>query len=426
MASIRKRSWRTAKGEERTAWILDYRDQHGRRVHATFKTKREASEYQAQAIVEIGKGVHTPKSRSVTVAEAVDRWLDRCREEGLERGTILTYRNLAQYHITPLIGRHRLAELSAPGVAAFRSALLAGGRSHSMVRRTIGTLSMILNHAMDTGLVAQNVLAGGRKKRGNTGARHKERLEEGRQYPGPAEIRAMIEAAPNLHWRALIVTAAFTGLRSSELRGLTWANVDFDKGVVKVRQRLDRWNQAGSPKSAAGWRDVPMAPLVMSTLKEWRLACPRRGVKKGRDGNVIDQGELHLVFPNSKGEPDAHNNWCARFFEPLQIRLGLTSGHKLDDAGNPKLDRKGRPIPKPRFSFHSLRHFCASWLIAMGKPPKRIQAIMGHSSITMTFDVYGHLFAEADDEQAQLAAAERKVMGGPRPEGEVVPIRGAS
>ena len=83
------------------------------------------------------------------------------------------------------------------------------------------------------------------------------------------------------------MTAVFTGLRASELRGLTWSAVDLDRRTLTVRQRADRWCVMGSPKSAAARREVPLAPIVLNALKEWRLACP--------------PSELDLVFPTSTG-----------------------------------------------------------------------------------------------------------------------------
>jgi integrase len=103
----------------------------------------------------------------------------------------------------------------------------------------------------------------------------------------------MLTAAQG-RWRPLIITAVFTGLRASELRGLTWDDVDLDKAALTVRQRADRWNTIGSPKSASGQREVPLAPMVVNTLKEWQLACP-----KG------PEGRLWLVFPNGKGAVDS-------------------------------------------------------------------------------------------------------------------------
>ena len=88
--------------------------------------------------------------------------------------------------------------------------------------------------------------------------------------------------------RPLIVTAVFTGMRASELRGLPWWAVDFDKRTITVRQRADEWGTIGMPKSAAGQREIPMSPTVLNTLREWKLACPK--------------GELDLVFPNTLGK----------------------------------------------------------------------------------------------------------------------------
>src|SRR5690606_15213427 len=91
-------------------------------------------------------------------------------------------------------------------------------------------------------------------------------------------------------------TAIFTGLRSSELRGLPWDAVDFEKKVIRVYQRADRYGKIGRPKSDAGEREVPMTPMVANTLREWKLQCPK--------------GELGLVFPTSKGEVEGHSYMC--------------------------------------------------------------------------------------------------------------------
>ena len=116
--------------------------------------------------------------------------------------------------------------------------------------------------------------------------------------PTKDEIRAMLSKTSELWpatspWRPLVITALFTGLRSSELRGLIWDHVDFEKKVIRVRQRADYRNKMGSPKSKAGNRDVPLAPMVINTLRQWRLACP--------------QTELGLVFPTKHGGVVGHS-----------------------------------------------------------------------------------------------------------------------
>ena len=95
----------------------------------------------------------------------------------------------------------------------------------------------------------------------------------GVDIPTVDEIRRIIAAARG-HWRPILLTAIFTGLRASELRGLRWEDVDFARGELHVRQRADRYNQIGAPKSKAARRTVPITPMLANTLREWKLRCP--------------------------------------------------------------------------------------------------------------------------------------------------------
>lgn len=185
--------------------------------------------------------------------------------------------------------------------------------------------------------------------------------------------------------RPLLLTAIFTGLRASELRGLPWSAVDLDNRSLTVFQRADRYNQIGRPKSGAGDREVPLTPIVVNALREWKLACPK--------------GDLDLVFPNGSGNVESLGNIVNRALKPPQQRAGVLVDGKAKYTG-----------------MHALRHWYASWCInrtkdgGLGLPPKTVQERMGHSSITMTLDVYGHLFPRGDDAD-ELAAAEASLLG---------------
>jgi integrase len=117
-----------------------------------------------------------------------------------------------------------------------------------------------------------------------TSKRDKKKPKVGVDIPTPDEIRAIVHAAPG-RIRLLLVTVIFSGLRSSELRGLSWEDVDLDKGELHVRRRADRYKKIGRPKSEAGDRTIPIGPVVVNTLREHRLSCPK--------------SELDLVFPNT-------------------------------------------------------------------------------------------------------------------------------
>jgi integrase len=134
----------------------------------------------------------------------------------------------------------------------------------------------------------------------------------------------------------------------------------------------------GKPKSVAGERTIPIPPILLNTLKQHRLAAKH-----------------DLAFGNGRGNVENWSNIINRGFHPAQIAAGVTKDGKAKYTG-----------------LHTLRHFYASWCInrradgGLELPLKVVQARLGHSSISMTADTYGHLFPRSDD-GSEIAAAER-------------------
>jgi integrase len=383
MASIRKRTWKSG-GENRTAWVADYFDQAGDRHIKTFGTKKAADAWLVTTRGQVADGTHTAENASITVAEAGELWIQTGELENLERSTLRQYRTHVSMHINPLLGATKLARLSTPAIEAFRDELLKKG-SRAMARKALASLKSLISDAQRRGLVARNAAS---PVKVDVKKRDQRKFATGRDVPSKVEIQTMLSKAEG-RWRPFLVTAIFTGMRASELRGLTWDDVDFERAVVSIRQRANLWGEIGAPKSAAGEREIPMSPMVVNALKEWRLACPR--VKPTVEG---EEGRLWLVFPNGNGKVESHANIANRGFYALQIATGITG-------------KDG----KPKYGLHALRHFNASWLIEQGFSPKRLQTMLGHSSIQMTFDVYGHLFPSLEDDHAKLAAGELALVG---------------
>jgi integrase len=380
MASVRKRTWKTG-GAVKTAWIADYFDQAGKRRLKTFETRKAADAWLVNARHEVSQGIHTPASTSITVAEAGDLWLAQGEIDGLERSTLMQYRQHLEFHIKPLIGSVKLAELSPGMIQAHRNDLIREGRSRVMAKKAISSLGAVLANAMGAGKVARNVVreqTRETRRQNRLDKRHDRHLQIGVDIPTKDDIRAMLAHAQG-RWRPLVVTAIFTGLRASELRGLRWDDVDLDAGELTVRQRADRWGSIGSPKSDSGKRTVPLAPMVVNALKEWRLACPK--------------GSADLVFPNGKGRPEQITSIHYRGLGPLERVAGITDSDK------------------PKYGMHSLRHAAASLFIEQGFSPKRVQTLMGHSTIQMTFDTYGHLFPAADDDRIAMSQLQARLIG---------------
>lgn len=382
MASIRKRIWETDDGETIT-YQVDYFDQSGKRRRKQFKKRKDADAFLVKARGEVVAGIHTPDSTSITVAHAADVWLAACQigrdgNDPVEPHTLRVYRQHAELHIKPLIGEELLSRLTTPRINSFRDQLLTG-RSRSMAKRVLASLKAILNEAQSRGLVAQNVARSVKVKMAD---RHKKDVE----IPTKEEMRLILATAEawtrdtqehtRRAWRryqALLLTAVHSGMRVSELRGLYWEHVDLSDGFIRVRQKADENGIIGSVKSGAGKRDIPVGSHLVKTLREWKLLCPQ-----GR-----------LVFPNWQGNVENYRNIRTRCWAKVCERAGL--------AG--------------RYTFHSLRHFHASMLIASEATAKEIQVEMGHSSIQMTFDTYGHLFPDDEKKRSARAMAMERELG---------------
>jgi integrase len=390
--SVRKREWVTPAGKAKFAWQVDYRDSHGKRRAKQFARKKEADEFELTAGHEVRHGTHTADSQSITIAEAAKLWLARAEREDLERSTIAAYGQHVRLHINPYLGAKRLNQLTKPMVEAYRDGLLEQGRSRPMVARVLRSLTAIVSEAERTGFTAKNPCRGVTMRRA--------RREQAKVLPPTkADMRLMIEAARNARPMdyALLLVLLFAGLRASEVRALPWRNVDLSRGLITVDQRADFQNIIGPPKTAAGWRTIPVPNTVVAALTNWKALCPA--------------SDLGLVFPSREGTPIFHPNIVVGFQEPIQIAAGVTTPRMKD--GEAVVGKDGAIAREGRYTLHSFRHAAASLWIEQRVAPKRVQTWMGHSSIQVTFDTYGHLFAAIEDDAAVMAQLEIGVMGGP-------------
>ena len=387
MTAIRKRTWIAPTGEARTAWLVDYRDQSGKRRAKQFARKKEAEEYADRARTEVRQGIHTHDRDSITVAAAADLWISAAEAERLERSTTKRYRELADLHIKPRLGELKLTALTKPMVQDFKLELLQF-KSRAMASKVLRALSAILKNAMEIGAINQNVAA---TVKVGKAKREAEKIV----VPERVDLKAMIKSAGE-KVRPFILTAITTGLRSSELRGLRWQDIDLAAGTITVRQRADEWGQIGPPKSEAGKRTIPIPPELVAELKAWKLRSPI--------------SRLDLAFPSSTGTPMRHNNKLRRVFFPLQVKAGLGVLH-LDAKGNARVDEDGQPILTGKYGFHTLRHAAASGWIESNIDLKRLQVWIGHENIRLTLDTYGHLLKDADKDAELALRASRDLFG---------------
>lgn len=390
MTSIRRRTWTAPDGTEKTSWQVDYSDSAGKRRRKQFDRKKDAEAWLTTAAYDVRQGTHTPDSKSITVAKAAELWLKRGERENLEVSTLAAYGQHVRLHIVPLCGDKKLSQITRPMAEGWRDDLM-DRLSRPMASRVLRSLTAIVSEAQGRGYVAQNVIAGVKMRRAK---REKPKVV----IPTKAELKAIIDAAkgstePMAHPLALI--AIFAGLRASELRGLPWRCVDLKSATVTVDQRADVKNVIGPPKSEAGYRTIPLPASAIAALTAWKLACPPT--------------EQELVFPSPAKRVMSHQYMNVNIMGAVQLAAGIADPMMKD--GKPALGKEQQPMLAQRYTLHDFRHTAASLWIEQRVNPKRVQKWMGHSSIQVTFDTYGHLFDQADQDSAVAAAIERELEG---------------
>lgn len=289
--------------------------------------------------------------RKDSFESVAQEWFHLVAEAKCAESTLVDYRSILRAHLLPAFGAMGTNKIGYREIQAFvrdkQSALSA-----KRTRNLLVVLSDVFEYARKAGYRRDNPV----KEVDKPPVRRREAdcLE-------PDELWRLIEAVEEVApwYKALIVTAIMTGLRMGELRSLTWTNVDLEVGILRVRKSQAR-TVAGAPKTEAGFRNVPLNGLVLDELRRQRAVIP---------------DFCELVFPNQH----------LGAFDQGNIRTRVLH-RALDHAG------------LRRVTFHSLRHAAASLLIHAGVGDKAVQTIMGHSSIQVTKDIYGHLFADAERE----------------------------
>ncbi|MEM7236215.1 MAG: site-specific integrase [Pseudomonadota bacterium] len=322
------------------------------------------------------------------VPDAIDHWLDICERVGrdgrepIEAMTLVEYRRRAavmrRYAWTKVI-----QHLEPTDIVRFRTWLLETV-SRDLARRTLSSFHSVLIEMKRQGIIRDDPGAGITIR---AGGRYEEDSEV--EIPSDQELRDILGAADVMgskntfmegawaRYRPLLYLAAFSGMRSSELRGLPWAHLHATH--VEIRQRADGRGTIGPVKTRAGRRRVELAAQVTDMLFGWRARCPA--------------SELDLVFPTATGRPIFANNLRQDCWLPVLREAGLTYWTEV----------KGRDVERPRYTPHALRHYYASKLIDKKKDAKFIQERLGHSSIEITFNVYGHLMKDREAAHRQTA-----------------------
>ncbi len=330
-----------------------------------------------------------PRERPLTLREYAERWLTVYAHVHCKPSTVSNYERFLHNHIYPMLGGLPLPQVTRAHIRTWVADRLASGNQRSegkpLEPRTVGTilipLQALLGSAVDDGLLAANPAARAgrfRTRREGTAAERVEPFTAG-------EVRHLLTTCQSQfpEGYALLLTLARTGMRIGEAAGLAWEDVDLERGFLWVRRGYSK-RRLSTPKTGKG-RCVDMSRQLQAVLVDYREV-------KTIEGAVQGKGPSPWVFGGPDGIPLDYETFTRKVWKPLLCSAGL---------------RYRGP--------HQLRHTYASLLLIQGESPAYVSKQLGHASIKMTVDLYGHFIPGAnrqavdrlDDPEAVLPATGR-------------------
>ncbi len=341
----------TRTGDARYEVRLRGRD--GGERSRTFRTRKEAERYERAQHQALDSGLWVdPRSGKVTLGAWAAEWQRTVVH--LRPTTCRIYDANLRNHVLPDLGEVELGKLTPSMLRAWLSGLMTKVGRHGKplakgsVAQAYRTLNRVLVAAVDNELLGRNPLSSIKPPRPDT---------DPMRFLSHEEVGALA-AAMDPRYRALVLVAAYTGLRAGELMALRRSRIDLlhrTITVVEQVQSLAGRHIVSAPKTAAGRRSVAVPRLVVNALEEHLASYAEPGV----DG---------LLFPAPEGGFLRLENFRRRVWRPATLAAGVA------------------PL-----RLHDLRHTCASLAIAAGADVKVLQRMLGHASAALTLDRYGHL-----------------------------------
>ncbi len=386
----------------RDRWVADFRDQHGRRrieaPRGPFENraleKRAAHELLAKRAAEVKANTFAAVSERLTFGAVADRYL--ASRTKARQVTVDEYRDLIDAYLRPYFGARKVEAITAHSIEQFRDELRAAvpeviqaarraaneakvaadprARAQPLrpgartVNKLLTLLSMILRYANRHEWAPRNAADGIDKLPQPKG---ESRVIE-TNVLNPDELRRAIEHAV-APYQAPISFAVYSGARQSEVLGLRWSDIDWNRNEAHIRRRY-RLGEFAEPKTTASARVVELPAELVASLKRWKLACPK------------GDGTLDLCFPDQSGKPMHASALTARGFKGALRRAGIRA-----------------------VRFHDLRHSFASNLLAAGVDVVTVSRLMGHSSPQVTLTIYSHTIPKQRHGASELLA---KLMRG--------------
>jgi len=344
--------------QRRNRYVIDFYDNQGKRRWKTLPkgiTKKKAREAMREIEDQLARGIYLPDKKVPIFSKVAEDWLEY-KKPNVRHSSWKMYEMLLRRHLSEF-NDLKINRVTVTKVESFISNKQADKMNLSTLRRIITTFNQVMKYAVRHRYIDYNPARDAERPRDQGG---EEKLHI--RILVPEEINVFLDAESDLKYKTLLRLAIFSGARQGEILGLKWTDVDWFNNQIHIQRTYNhgKWYR---PKSKTSNRRIDLGPTIMSELKKWKLACP--------------PSNLDLIFPNETGNPLDQSNMLKSCFYPCLKKAGIE-----------------------RIRFHDLRHTYASLLIEQGENIKYIQNQLGHSSPTVTLDVYAHLMKPTNQESA--------------------------
>jgi len=349
MACIRKRRGR---------YVIDFYDNQGKRRWKTLPKdarKKDANKALRDIEDKLEKGIYLSSKQTPTFKKVAEDWI-ASKKQNLRSTTWEVYEGHTKNHFSDL-GHIKINRITTARIEKFIFARQEQGMKLGTLRKILVTLNQIMTYAVRHKYIAHNPVRDAERPRGQ-GAIEDKKIT----VLSVEDIQGFLKQVTDKKYQTLFMLAITSGARQGELLGLKWSDIDWTNSQIHIQRTYNkgRWF---APKTKSSQRRIDIGPSVVQALKEWKLACL--------------PNDLNLVFPNEAGQPINYSNMVNRVYLPALKAAGIA-----------------------RIKFHALRHTTASLMIEQGENIKYIQSQLGHSSPTVTLNVYAHLMKPTNQEAA--------------------------
>lgn len=362
----------------------------GKRYTIYGRDLKEVQKKLRNAKYEMDHGIFA-KPDKITVASWFKVWMEEYQANTIRENTMVMYYSIYEHHIKAEIGKMKLQDVRTEHIQMVFNKMQKGKYAPSFIKRTRNILSLMFKQAYRNDLIMRNPV-----ENATTPAEHKK--NEHRVLTA-AEQSIFLEYSKGHAYEAVFYVGFFTGMRIGEILALQWKDIDFKKNEIHVNGTLIKVDgkefRKGPTKTQRSNRKIPLLPEITDKLKEHRKKQLEYKFMLGREWTPIKELP-DLVVTTPVGRPVSRGviyNTIDRIIEVINHDERMEAAQK-----------KQEPEVFEHFSSHTMRHTFATRALENGIPPKVVQEILGHSTITTTLDIYTHVLPETKAEEIKKIA----------------------